>query len=50
MSKNGMRWTTNPDRRHPPTNSDEAKKLLAHVERQRTAKGWRNGAWIRPKS
>lgn len=47
--KMNSRWCTTASRRHPPTNSDEQKKLLAHCESQRNSKGWRNGARLRPK-
>jgi hypothetical protein len=41
------RWTTNPTTRRPkPT--DEEKKLLAHVESQRTSPGWSRGAKTKP--
>jgi hypothetical protein len=44
--KINIRWTTSPTRRHPPSNSDEQKKILQHVESQRSNKDWHNGARV----
>jgi hypothetical protein len=45
MAKRKTRWTTDPSRRHPKI-SDDDKKILAHVESQRSNKDWHNGARV----
>jgi len=42
------RWTTNPTTRRPKPTDEEKKKLLAHVESQRTSPGWSRGAKTKP--